>query len=898
MGVSKAFIKNPETLFALETMRDKYWHNMAMRIQRAFRNYMRYKHECARRIQRMWKNNKEKLVYVQLRDYSHQVLAGRKERRRFSLISMRKFLGDYLDLSSGNSAEGFRRTRSNPSLLLQDRIDHSSTSKNQWSSKCHYCKFIRVFQEEGQESYDHLKKDETVQKMTFTRVPLSLFVLVNHPTVQSRPPAKKIPGIVRPITSGKLLRAGGPSNANNKPKRDRYQESTQLQRFKLFQVETLLLDFFYSNSNNHFDYYCFQRCSSSTKESFSRSSSSTTSNLFHSEYKALFDFETEENGEMALVKDELVEVSQKDDNGWWLVKKNGNEGWAPSNYLELVPQAPPKPKAAPAPPAATKRAPPPAPTSSSITPTSSSINSNPRPQNPSAAQELVMPGMGQEGGFAAVLAKRKAQIAAEKGEAPPASNGNGASTPPAIKPKPAAPPKPSANGSTDLFRLLSNGYYVGFIESIFALVQMFTVFFWGRLSDSIGRKPVLLIGMSGVAVSTLAFGLSKTFLSMILARSISGLMNGNVAVLKSVLGEITDNSNQARCFVLLPVSFAIGSIIGPSIGGSLSTQSRLFQAFSGVPSSLPSFHTSCVSNRIYFSRLEESQGHTKSQLMKTLSLSSSFIQPVSLLQSSTQTNREEQAAADEEEENRLSIQASQERPTIRSLLTPQIISVLTTQMMNNLMNISYSAIMPLFCYSTVENGGLGWSKKDIGYVLGINGIAGLIVQLIIFPRLEKRLGGPLYVYRRVLMALPLTFLMFPLAHWTQIHYGRSLTWIVMITMVVFKATGNMGLVCATLLVNNSAPSKASLGSLNGLSQTCGSFSRFIGPFTATSVFAYSISLKNFLGGGLIWVFLVGLLSSPGVWLSKSKSTSRLEEMKIDRCISSPTLLVHNEYMNE
>lgn len=220
--------------------------------------------------------------------------------------------------------------------------------------------------------------------------------------------------------------------------------------------------------------------------------------------------------------------------------------------------------------------------------------------------------------------------------------------------------------------------------------------------------------------------------------------------------------------------------------------------------------------------------------------------------------REEQAAADEEEENRLSIQASQERPTIRSLLTPQIISVLTTQMMNNLINISYSAIMPLFCYSTVENGGLGWSKKDIGYVLGINGIAGLIVQLIIFPRLEKRLGGPLYVYRRVLMALPLTFLMFPLAHWTQIHYGRSLTWIVMITMVVFKATGNMGLVCATLLVNNSAPSKASLGSLNGLSQTCGSFSRFIGPFTATSVFAYSISLKNFLGGGLIWVFLVGL----------------------------------------
>jgi myosin-1 len=116
MGVTKAFIKNPETvsislslvpflirdfikLFALETMRDRYWHNMAARIQRAWRNYMRYKNECARRIQRFWKNNKEGITYAQIRDYGHQILAGRKERRRFSLLSYRRFMGDYLDVN-------------------------------------------------------------------------------------------------------------------------------------------------------------------------------------------------------------------------------------------------------------------------------------------------------------------------------------------------------------------------------------------------------------------------------------------------------------------------------------------------------------------------------------------------------------------------------------------------------------------------------------------------------------------------------------------------------------------------------------------------------------------------------------------------------------------------------
>ena len=90
-------------LFALETMRDRYWHNMAGRIQRAWRNYWRYKNECATRIQRFWKNNKEALVYAQVRDYGHQLIAGRKERRRFSLVSYRRFIGDYLGVGPGRN---------------------------------------------------------------------------------------------------------------------------------------------------------------------------------------------------------------------------------------------------------------------------------------------------------------------------------------------------------------------------------------------------------------------------------------------------------------------------------------------------------------------------------------------------------------------------------------------------------------------------------------------------------------------------------------------------------------------------------------------------------------------------------------------------------------------------
>lgn len=89
-------------------------------------------------------------------------------------------------------------------------------------------------------------------------------------------------------------------------------------------------------------------------------------------WKVLYAFSTSEVGEMPLIKDELVEVEQKDSdgNGWWLVKKNGKTGWAPSNYLKEVVGAR---NGAPPPPALGKRAPP-APNGSSIAKSGPALN--------------------------------------------------------------------------------------------------------------------------------------------------------------------------------------------------------------------------------------------------------------------------------------------------------------------------------------------------------------------------------------------------------------------------------------------------------------------------------------------------------------------------------------------
>lgn len=83
-------------------------------------------------------------------------------------------------------------------------------------------------------------------------------------------------------------------------------------------------------------------------------------------------------------------------------------------------------------------------------------------------------------------------------------------------------------------------YYAGIIESLFAFTTFITVLAWGRLSDRIGRKPVLLAGLIGVGSTVALFGMSQSFIALVIWRCASGSLNGNAAVIKSVLGEISE----------------------------------------------------------------------------------------------------------------------------------------------------------------------------------------------------------------------------------------------------------------------------------------------------------------------------------------------------------------------
>ena len=168
-------------------------------------------------------------------------------------------------------------------------------------------------------------------------------------------------------------------------------------------------------------------------------------------YRAKFAFEGQP-GELSLVKDDLVELVEKDDNGWWLVKKGTEEGWAPSNYLELAPS---KPKAAPAPPPVARRPPAP-PTAPVVAPKSTAaptqqarIKVQSLTADASAKPISVFPGMAPPNGTAPPW---KRTPVASTGTTPansrPSSTAGAKPPPPPIGKKPAPPPpvasKPTA----------------------------------------------------------------------------------------------------------------------------------------------------------------------------------------------------------------------------------------------------------------------------------------------------------------------------------------------------------------------------------------------------------------------------------------------------------------------
>lgn len=119
-----------------------------------------------------------------------------------------------------------------------------------------------------------------------------------------------------------------------------------------------------------------------------------------------------------------------------------------------------------------------------------------------------------------------------------------------------------------------NPSQLGWLVGIFSLVQLFAAPLFGKLSDRIGRKPVLLVSVFGTAIGFFIIGKADAAWMLFLGRIIDGASGGNIATAQACIADVTPPDRRSKAMGMIGAAFGLGFIMGPALGGVLAGYSH------------------------------------------------------------------------------------------------------------------------------------------------------------------------------------------------------------------------------------------------------------------------------------------------------------------------------------
>ncbi|KAH9016226.1 MFS general substrate transporter [Lactarius pseudohatsudake] len=372
------------------------------------------------------------------------------------------------------------------------------------------------------------------------------------------------------------------------------------------------------------------------------------------------------------------------------------------------------------------------------------------------------------------------------------------------------------------------GYYLGIMVSLFCAAEAVTSFPWNRLSDHVGRKPVLLSCLVGSTLSMLLFGLSRSFWALVLSQCLHGAMMGHIGVVKIMTTELTDETNVAQGFSMLPLAQSLGNVIGPLVGGVLSRpRDRWPHIFShpfwaDYPYFLPCLVAAmfaCLSLVIAGLYLEETLNPKSSEKPPHARPSSDIPQ----------------------EETGDSPPGVDMTPPLRSVLTKPVVVSVANYAMFALLGAVVATYIPLVWSTPVEYGGLDLSPASIGLWLSVRfGLRRVLVFSIV--------------------SCAAIYTLFPLENLAAVGIGgrNIVVWLLIILQISSYCVFDMGYSAMNMYVSSAAPNTRSLGAVYGLSHVATSVLGTVGPATAGWLFAFSLT-HNILGGTFAYIVLLGVV---------------------------------------
>ncbi len=228
---------------------------------------------------------------------------------------------------------------------------------------------------------------------------------------------------------------------------------------------------------------------------------------------------------------------------------------------------------------------------------------------------------------------------------------------------------------------------LGLLMAVYSFMQLLFAPMWGRISDRIGRKPVMMIGILGLALSFFLMAISTQLWMLFAARIIGGfLSSANMPTVMAYVADITTEEDRGKGMGIVGAAIGLGFIFGPAIGGVFS------QSSINTP-----FYIAAVSSLLTF-----------------------FLVMVSLKESLTAENRKKQ---------------SKKKRSLRQTLKGPNSILFSLQLF---VSLSLAGLEATFAYFAAEKAGLG--ALQLGYIFMIMGFAGALVQGGLVGRMTKKFG--------------------------------------------------------------------------------------------------------------------------------------------------------------
>ena len=339
----------------------------------------------------------------------------------------------------------------------------------------------------------------------------------------------------------------------------------------------------------------------------------------------------------------------------------------------------------------------------------------------------------------------------------------------------------------------ADGFQTGLLVSIYSLVQLVMAPIWGRISDRIGRRPVLIVGLAGSALAYLVLARADTLAALFLSRIVGGIGGSTIPVAQGYIADVTPPSRRAGNMGLIGAAFGLGFVIGPMLGSILAGMSP------GAPT-VPGYAAMglCAANAllaIVFLPESRPRGE-RSGAVTTFGLRDSIAVVVS---------------------------------------SRQILLVLTVYLT---ITMAFSTLQPTLSLLAAERFSLG--AREAGYLFALLGVVSAVVQGGLVRRVVPRTG------ERAL----LRFSAAPLAV-GLVLMGVSGTTTLLVAGLVLVAIGYGGAVPSALSLLSRAVDPERQGATLGLGQSVGSLARAVWPATAGLLFDVRLALPYLAAAVLI-----------------------------------------------